>query len=195
MSNYYTFLLLGPTVYNKYYSDPPSEPGEADLHPIKLEIQNLKKITSMKRIKILYSMSEELKNLLNDEFSERQKEVFECMKQIPSVPFSKTSIDSLLNSKTSHEEIVTSIPVSLIIKSLDEYTSNKLVRSALGITAENIYDLLNGYKSVVIPYYLGYKNQIVNFKLGVTDTKGNSLRKDYISMSIFLISKKKNTYP
>jgi hypothetical protein len=188
MSNYYIYLVLGPKVYSKYYADLP-EPGEVDLYAIKREINSMKKSSSMRRIKNLFGLSEDLAQILQEEDPDRDKEIYECMVKIPITPITEQMISIYKDGDSSLDEIVPQIPLSSIIQALDTYTNNPIVKATLGATAETTYDMLTGHKTIVIPHYLGYKYCVVHFKLGVSDPKGNILRKDYYNMIYFLADK------
>ena len=189
MSNYYVYVLLGPTVYYKYYTSPPDPPSETELLPIKREILSLKKASSLPGKCLALGLSKDLTNIIKHEDPIRDQEIYDLMSKIHINPLPKTDLEALLNSDQSKVNIVSKIPLGLIIKTLESYTDNAIVKATLGCTAESIYYMLLGYKALVISHYLGHKHCLVHAKLGINDTKGHSLRKDYIHMSYFLAYK------
>lgn len=186
MTSYYTYLLLGPQVYSKHYTSPPEPPRDQELLPIKIELFSLKKSNSTKRISAMFGFSEDLSSFFKSFDSDREKEILDYMSRIPINPMSRQGLINLLNSDKSIEEILPQIPVGLLISTLEKYTKNSLVRSALGVTAESICNLLIGYKIYTISHYIGLKFSVINFKLGVSDARGNTIKKDYFSMAYFL---------
>ncbi len=184
MSNYYLYLLLGPKVYSKYYTDTPEIPDAAVLSNIMKSLLELVSSCTRTKIMSIFGLTEDVYSLIVEDRG--YSELLEIIENGKIRLFSLREISNALQTRHSIEDICALMPLNVVIEALEGYTKNPLVRSSLGNTAESIYQLLLGYKIFIIGKLSSQKQALLYQKFKLTDIKAASLRKDYMNLVYFL---------